>query len=254
MNNCKKNYKILAVGDIQLQAVKNLQAEKLFAQNYNVIEEIWQKTSKKTGGKLFNGAVLSFISINKKQNKIKVVAHFVEYKNYLAQSKQSDLKLGIKLVGVSGIIILEEKGINYIVFAKRTNNVTEYPGFFELVPSGSIDKECVNASGVVSFQSKLLSEFAEETGLPKNYVEDISGFAFVLDTNHNVYDICCKILLKAKKESVAKKFLGSKEYSKPEFVSINNLNSFIRKNAATIVPTSMAILEAYIQNNFAGKI
>lgn len=131
-----------------------------------------------------------------------------------------------------------------MVFAKRADNITEYPGFLELVPSGSIDKECVGASGVVDYQSKLLAEFIEETGLSKEYVKEISGFAFVLDVGHNVYDICCKILLETSKEIVAQRF-RSKEYHAPVFVAMNDLGSFVKENVDSIVPTSMAIIEAY---------
>ena len=131
-----------------------------------------------------------------------------------------------------------------MVFAKRADDITEYPGFLELVPSGSIDKECADAKGIVDYRSKLLSEFVEETGLSKEYVKKISGFAFVLDINHNVYDICCEILLKAEKELIIQKF-SSKEYNAPVFVALNDLNSFIRANVNSIIPTSMALIEAY---------
>ncbi len=247
MNNLKKNYKIIAIGDIQLQAAEDPKIEKILAKNHDVIEEIWQKILKEKGKKLFNGTLPNFIRVNKKGYKIKIAAHFIEYKQFIAQRKHPDLKLGIRPIGVSGIIVLKENSKNYIVFARRTNNVTEYPGFLELVPSGSIDKKYADANGVIDFQSKLLAEFVEETGLSKDYVKDISGFALVLDMDHQVYDVCCKILLKAKKDLVAKKFSGSKEYQAPVFVSINDLGKFIREKADIIVPTSMAIIEAYMQ-------
>lgn len=252
MSNQKTNYKIVAIGDIRLQAIQNLQTEKILSQNRDAIEEIWQKTSKEKGGKLFNGTLPNFIRVDKKGARIEIISHFIEYKQFLAQRKQPDLKLGISPIGVSGIIVLEENGNEYVVFAKRTNNVTEYPGFFELVPSGSIDKECADVNGVVDYRSKLLSEFVEETSLSKNEVKGISGFAFVLDISHNVYDICCRILLEAKKEEVAAEF-SSKEYNAPVFVAMNELDSFIKANATTIVPTSMALIEAYMQSNFAIK-
>jgi len=137
-----------------------------------------------------------------------------------------------------------------VVFAKRADNITEYPGFLELVPSGSIDKECADAKGVVDYRSKLLSEFGEETSLSKEYVKRISGFAFVLDINHNVYEICCEILLETEKELVAQKF-SSKEYNAPVFIATNNLDNFVKSNVASIVPTSMALIEAYRQSKWA---
>ena len=139
--------------------------------------------------------------------------------------------------------------MEYVVFAKRANGTTEYPGFFELVPSGSIDKECADNSGIVDYKSKLLSEFTEETGLPRECVKDISGFAFVLDTNDNVYDVCCKIVIdNTERDLVIQKFSSSKEYQSPIFVGIGELDDFIKLNYNSIVPTSMALVEAYIRS------
>ena len=200
---------------------------------------------KKEDRNLFNGTLLNFIRVSKKKNKIKILANFIEYKHFLAQRMRPNLRLGIKPIGVSGIMVLEEKGISYIVFAKRAKNVTEYPGFFELIPSGSIDEKCLSANGIINFQAKLLLELMEETGLSKSYVKHIFGFAFILDTNHNVYDICCKIFLKAKKELVVGNFIKSKEYSEPVFIPVDDLDLFIKKNVFKIVPTSVAIARAY---------
>ena len=53
--------------------------------------------------------------------------------------------------------------------------------FLSSSPLLSIDKECADTNGVVDYKFKLLSEFVEETGLSKEYVKKISGFAFVLN-------------------------------------------------------------------------
>ena len=139
--------------------------------------------------------------------------------------------------------------MEYVIFAKRASDTTEYPGFFELVPSGSIDKECADNSGIVDYKSKLLSEFTEETSLSRECVKDISGFAFVLDTNDTVYDVCCKIVIdNTERDLVIQKFSSSKEYQSPIFVGIGELDDFIKLNYNSIVPTSMALVEAYIRS------
>ncbi|MEK6646851.1 MAG: hypothetical protein AABY84_09295 [Candidatus Firestonebacteria bacterium] len=244
MNDLKMNYEVVAVGNIEMRTIQDSRIDDILTQNRDVIEEIWRKAQEERGGKLFNGTLPNFVRVNRERERIEILGHFIEYKQFLAQRKRPDLKLGIKPIGVSGIIILEDKASEYVVFAKRADNITEYPGFLELVPSGSIDKECAGSNGVVDYQSKLLSEFIEETGLSKEYVKEISGFAFVLDIGHNVYDICCEILLKANKEMVTQSFC-SKEYNAPVFVAMSDLDSFVKANVDSIVPTSMAIIEAY---------
>jgi hypothetical protein len=244
MNDFKIDYEVVAVGNIEMRAIQDARIDDILAKNRDVIGEIWRKAQEERGGKLFNGTLPNFVSLNQEREKVEIHGYFIEYKQFLAQRRRPDLKLGIKPIGVSGIIILDDKGSECVVFAKRSDNITEYPGFLELVPSGSIDKECVGANGVVDYQSKLLSEFIEETGLSKEYVKKISGFAFVFDVGHNVYDICCKILLGASKEIIAQRF-QSNEYNAPVFVATNDLDSFVKANVDSIVPTSMAIIEAY---------
>lgn len=244
MSDSKINYEVVAVGNIEMRTTQDSRIDNCSTQNRDVIEEIWRRVQEERGGKLFNGALPNFVSFNQESGRVVIFGYFIEYKQFIAQRRRPDLKLGIKPIGVSGIIVLDDKGTEYVVFARRANNSTEYPGFLELVPSGSIDKECVGSNGVVDYQSRLLSEFREETGLSEEYIKEISGFAFVLDVGHNVYDICCKILLETSKEVVAQKF-RSDEYNAPVFVAMDGLDSFVKANVDSIVPTSMAIIEAY---------
>ena len=237
-------YKIIATGNIDLQEIKsNPQTERLIDENKKAIEDTWLDASKNK--KMFNGVLLNICEINKKKDKIEINGNFVEYKNFFAQTK-TGLDLGIKPIGVSGITIFKEANTEYVIIAKRSENVTQYPNFFELVPSGSIDKKCINTDGTIDYKSKLLSEFTEETGLSKNLVKDISSFVFVLDTDHNVYDIGCKILLDAEKKLIEEKFKDSEEYSDPIFIAVNELNNFVKTQKNLIVPTSMALINAYI--------
>jgi len=242
------NYEIVAIGNIQLQTMKDSQIDGILASNRDIIEEIWQNTQKEKGGKLFNGTLTNFVRVDKKNISNHIIkSHFIEYKSFLAQRKRPDLNLGIKPIGVSGVIVLKEANKEYVVFAKRANDVTEYPAFLELVPSGSIDKEYSDVNGTIDYKAKLLSEFSEETGLPKDYVKEISSFAFVLDTNHNVYDICCKILVESTRELFFSKFKSSKEYQSPAAIAVDDLGDFVKVNNDSIVPTSLALIEAYMR-------
>jgi hypothetical protein len=244
MNFLEPNYEVIAIGNVYVRTRDNPYFEKSIIQHQNIIEEIWNQSLKERNGNLFNGTLANFIKINTDKNTLEVVIHFVEYKQFIAQRNNPGLKLNIKPVGVSGITILNDGNSNCAIFAKRSTTVTEYPGFLELIPSGSIDTDCVYTSGVIDYKSKILSEFVEESGIPKESIRQISGFAFVLDRQHNVYDICCEILFDGKKESIEKQFL-SEEYATPTFVNINDLDKFVESNSGIIVPTSLAIIKAY---------
>lgn len=243
----KKNYKIIGIGDILVETMENPKADSVFAKYQDVIEEIWQKTQREKHEKLFNGDLLNFVGVEKQGHTIKVTAHFTQYKNFFAQRSRPDLPLSIAVVGVSGLTMLQENATGYVVFAKRARQVTDYPGYFELVPSGHIERGDVDAKGRVDFESALVSEFVEETGLSRQCITEIAGFVFVWDIHHNVYDVCCRIVLQAKKESMAKTLAGSGEYCQPTFVSVKDLSKFMRGNADSIVPTSLAIIDAWRQ-------
>jgi len=247
MNDLKKGYEIVVIGKIQLRTTDALPSQGVLVRNREAIEAIWQESQKEKGGKLFNGTIANLVKVEAKGDIIELMSHFIEYKHFLAQIKKPALKLGLKPIGVSGIIILKDKSDEYVIFAKRADNVTEYPCFLELAPSGSIDQGCVQADGSVDYQSQILSEFIEETGFSKEYIKGISGFVLVLDKAHQVYDIGCRILLEGKKERISQDF-SSTEYGAPVFVPMDDLGDFIKMNSASIVPTSMALIEAYRQN------
>ena len=239
----KLNYKIIATGDVKLRLVDR-PTLKISDKQKQVIEKTWQGLLRKNS-KLFSDALLNFATLDIKGSKINIGGDFVEYKQFLANREQPELKLNIKPIGVSGMIIIREGGTDYVVWAKRAGGVANYPNFFELVPSGSIDKEFVLANGDVDYKSKLLSEFSEETGLPKNYVKEVLGFALVLDTAKNIYDICCIISVNKKRLPMEKYFHKSEEYKNFRFVPLKDLDIFIKDRTDSIVPSSMALIRAY---------
>ncbi len=240
----KLNYRIIATGNVKLR-LSDKPTVKIPGKKGRIIDKLWKDILQKRGG-LFNGQLLEFASVNKNGDNIHLSGNFIEYKQFIADKKQPELKLNIKPVGVSGIIIAKEDGIDYAVFARRTKEVTDYPNFLELVPSGSIDREFLLKNGDIDYRSKILSEFSEETGLPKNYVKQISGFALVLDASKNIYDICCTILVKKDRATITKYFHKSKEYKNFQFVPLKDLYTFIEETDS-IVPTSIALIKAYTQ-------
>lgn len=239
-------HEVVALGQIEMRMIRDSRLDDLLARHRTVIDAIWREVQEERGGTLFNGALPCFVRVCREGKKTTIFGHFIEYKQFIAQRRRPDLQLDIKPVGVSGITVLVCRDGEYVFFARRTAKTTEYPGFLELVPSGSIDQEFITADGLVDYRAKLLSEFTEETGLSRDCVRSVSGFALVLDTDHHVYDICCEIVLALSKETFGHAF-RSDEYSDPLFVSRIDLETFIHANADSIVPTSAAIIEAYLK-------
>lgn len=240
-------YDIVGEGAVVLRQVP--QSESLIAklEEYAAeIDTVWSHELRRRP--LFNGTVFSAQSIENKEGIITVSGSFVEYKSFLAQRVIGGLDLGIRAVGVSGIVILHDKAQQpCAVIAQRTNTVTEYQGFFELVPSGSIDASCQMDNQTIDYRQKLLDELAEETSWHSSG-DAVSSLALVFDSAHMLYDICCMITLEESSEVLMRRFMGGTEYQVAQCVRLQDLDAFIHKNSNSIVPTSLAMLEVFRRN------
>ena len=241
------DYQIIAVGNIELKVKKDFTSD-LLIEKKDDVERIWQAEVDKND-KLFNGLFLNYHSIEKSEDAVEAFGHFVEYKNFIAQRLESGLDLNIKPIGVSGLSVFEDAGEEYVLLAKRSKDVTQYPGCLELVPSGTIDGQFMKENGVVDYQAQLENEFYEETGLPKGSVIDVKGFALILDTQDSVYDVCCKVTFKADSKNIIDGMKLSGEYNEPQCVALNDLSDFVRENKDGIIPCSRAVIEAYAQSS-----
>ena len=198
----------------------------------DAIEKLWNDELKKR--KLFNGNIVSYRSHENNHGALNIKCFITQYKYFFAQLRNPELNLNITPIGVSGIIIDEE---NNTLLAVR-QNVTEYNGYYELIPAGSIDSSKREGSNIL-FQNQLITEFEEETRISKDVVKEIQPFCLIFDKNHGVYDICSKIhiygSLKNKLNTEQ-----NEEYRNIEKMNLKNLLSNIEHNK--YVPTSITIL------------
>ena len=227
------------MGDIFLRYTSTLDLSS--SPHYEQIENFWSFESQKK--KLENNFVLCFENISKQNKKIIVDGKFVEYKIILADRFLPNLGLGINQIGVSGIVIVNEDDENFVLFSSRTEQTTEYPGFFELVPSGHIEKSNLLNDGTIDYKAKILNEFIEETGCTKELISSIDSLGLVFDIQNHVYDVCCILHTKETRSKITKNFGNVSEYSKPIMIPFKEIETFKHQNYQKIVPTSLAILE-----------
>lgn len=237
-------YRIIAVGDITVTAVpQSAELKKKLSRKSEHIETAWAALSRTRP--LFNGAMLNIASVTKTDGHIVIGAHSVSYKDFLAERNDPSLKLGIRPIGVSGLLLVKDaQGLEYAVFASRKASVTQWPGRLELVPSGSIDARHITPSGSVAYEAQIREELSEEVGVEAKNVKTITGFALVYDAQERVYDICCTIELSLRKEDLEKIFTDSVEYEKPLYIPYKDIDAFIALHKEEIVPTSLALLAA----------
>lgn len=241
MKTVAENYKILGIGDVRLRVAEDAEARQTLAQFEGEVDDIWERALRQR--KLFNGKLLGFLGLRRNGAAMEVIAHPTEYKYFFAKSQRPTLGFSIYPIAVSGITVLSRESQTYALFAERGKEVSEYPGWLELVPSGSLDGSFIDQDGLVDFRAQLLTELTEETGLAAEDVKKVSGAALVLDTRDSVYDICCKIVVDGEKSAAFEQLRPSAEYRNPIWVSTGQLKDFAAKHAGRIVPASMAIIE-----------
>jgi len=242
--NYMSDYQIVTGGDIVLHYQEN--SLKYSSQIEEKISQIWENELKKKNPNIFNDKVLSFLKISEKNNQKIIDVTYVDYKTILADRKDSSLSLNVNQIGVSGITILKEN--NQVLFSQRAPTITEYLGYFELVPSGNLDTSVLENDGTINFKSKIISEFEEETGLSKKSINNLKTLCLVKDNINHVYDVCCLLEIDINEGQLESSFNKVSEYEKPIFVPVKELSEFSKKNSDKLVPTSKAIIDYYLKN------
>lgn len=198
------------------------------------IDRIWQQQLELSGGKLFNGKMLNFMSYFQER----MVGQFIDYKYYLAQLIEPKLAsiLHIQPIAISGITMAGDN----ILCGRRSVNVTQYPGFYELAPSGGMDP--VHAEqDVFNLGKQLMSELVEETGIIEKNVISIVPIAWVFDQQKESFEICMAIQIRP--ETMMEAFSSSLEYETLHWISKKGLKNQLHKN-------SWVPLSVYMINHF----
>jgi HAD superfamily hydrolase (TIGR01509 family) len=195
------------------------------------IDKLWNDELKKR--KLFNGKIVSYKSHDKSGDTLRIECFVTQYKYFFAQLREPGLNLNITPIGVSGIIIDTDN--NTIVAARH--NVTEYEGFYEFMPAGSIDSSKTE-NGAILFQEQIIEEYEEETQFKKLTIDKIKPYCLIFDKNHGVYDICSKIHIKGLINNLMKSN-QTEEYKNIEIMNIEEIKNSITANK--FVPTSVVI-------------
>lgn len=219
--------------------------EQTVSEQATEVGRIWQEALSKPGNRMFNGTLLSYLSHQVQGNRLEMTGHFVDFKSFYAQYSQG-VELGIKPVSVSGMIVATFNQKKQVLFARRADWVTQNPGQLELVPSGGLDRPCALEDKRVDYQQKLREEFTEETGLEVSLIEKIQPMLLVYDDREKVYDICCVISLN--QEDTLAESLKTGEYSQFEWVPVDDLAGYVNTRYQRLVPTSIAICQAYVQS------
>ncbi|MFQ5698246.1 MAG: hypothetical protein ACE5IL_08180 [Myxococcota bacterium] len=144
-------------------------------------------------------------------------------------------------VGVSGLVVSDA----CVLFGRRSDSVTGYPGFLELLPSGSVDATFYDPeTRRVDHRRQLLRELHEEVGLTDSVVSSSETLGVVRDDRDPSCDVVIRldVSLSAKDLRDLRALRGNEEYREIWPVRIAELGEFLEGRSGETVPTSLAIL------------
>jgi len=202
------------------------------------VERIWQAEQKRRGKAMFNGRILSALTVKEEG----ICGCVAEYRHLIAQRVRPELfdELRIRPVAVSGLF----ECVDGIVFGRRSGTTTQDAGLWELVPSGGIDTSKTSGPEV-DYLSQVLTELTEETGIKADSISSTIPFCLVEDTSSRVVDI--GIAIKSSLSAVAiltiHQGAATKEYRELRIVPHAEVSGFINDEAPRIVGVSAMLIQ-----------
>jgi 8-oxo-dGTP pyrophosphatase MutT (NUDIX family) len=144
-------------------------------------------------------------------------------------------------LAVSGAVSVADARGEVFLIGRRAPGVTQYPGWWELLPSGGLDAEAA-ADGSVDYQAQLQRELTEETGLTEDLVTSSCPLALIFDPGEKVVDLGVRMTLALDRESVMGRLAPGTEYDAFQLLSETELSSLAGTEPG-LVPTSLTLLD-----------
>jgi hypothetical protein len=205
------------------------------------VDRLWGIEQLRRSEPLSNGGILSAVSVSPDR----ILGKIARYKHYIAQRARPELYdvLQIRPVAVSGVL----ECMDGLVFGRRAQDVTQQPGFWELVPSGGIDVSDVTSTQEIDYRAQVLKELREEIGVGEGGVSKLTPFCLVEDRASHVIDIgiamLCPLPLAALQRTHRE---ASGEYQEICAIPVDGIDSFIGSAAPGLVPASIVLARQFL--------
>jgi 8-oxo-dGTP pyrophosphatase MutT (NUDIX family) len=194
------------------------------------VQELWD--AEREQRPVVNGSIACVESMQDGR----IEGRLAEYRLFIARERSAELRdrLQLQPIGVSGVVVFPNGDV---LLGRRSEEVTEYPGAWELVPSGAVGGDAVGADGRVDTLAVLLTELEEETGIRREAVVAARPLGVVHDPGQDGFDICYELRLSGEAELPAS---DSSEYGELRVLSAEEAELLMR--AGAVVPASRTIL------------
>jgi hypothetical protein len=207
------------------------------------VDEVWGRAVCERGSELHDSPILVFRERETRGEVTVIHGEYLPYRYYYARGRLGERGPAVAPMGVNGFTLLNDGGGRYLVFGRRGPRVSWYPGLWECVPSGGLDRRCARPDGTVDFGAMLAEEFEEELCLPASTARIGGSFGIVYDRTTWTYDVCCRIEASCPRETVLEAVRRSGEYSEVRFVELDRLADTAREFGESLIPTARAMIE-----------
>jgi 8-oxo-dGTP pyrophosphatase MutT (NUDIX family) len=163
------------------------------------------------------------------------------YRHYLARRRDPSLMAAIPgpALGVSGVTLFED---GRVLIGRRASDVTDFPGRWELLPSGSVEQRGTTAGERVDVIGSVLDELSEEAGIDRDEVSELRTLGLFRSPENRVLLICFALVVRATADDVMSRSLDRAEYS--DLVALSPAEALGLLEGADAVPASPALLRA----------
>lgn len=229
-------YRILREGAIAVEDCET-NAQETLAPYHKAVSEIWEAELKRRSGNLYEGQLFRLSGWKITEAGLTLCGHFAPYSYFLARYCDPTLPYDFRPISVTGICLAHGKAL----LAKR-GNVTQYPGCWELVPSGGLEPEVVlQQGGIIHVEAQLLAELTEETGISASQVEQVIPLGLILNDESGVFCLAFALLFQTlpNHESHA----THAEYDNMVWVPNEELDKYFGAGKTDFVPVSKALIQ-----------
>jgi hypothetical protein len=202
------------------------------------IDRRWTIAQTRTGGRLFNGRVFSADTMTPEL----VSGHWTEYRRIVAQMDQVALhrELDLRPMAVGGVL----RGPDGVVFGQRPARAVYQAGMWQLPPAGSIDTGAENPDGTIDFARQILTELAEELGMPARMARIVRPLCIVEHAGSHVCDLGVEIetRLTAGEIAACHAHAPDAEYGELRMVPVAELKDFVTAAGERLTPQARVFL------------
>ncbi|MBS0655482.1 MAG: hypothetical protein JSR46_06890 [Verrucomicrobia bacterium] len=199
------------------------------------VEKIWQEQNE-VKNNLYNTPLLSYVSHDEQR----IFGQFVEYRHFVACQYHPELRKSLNVcpLSVSGLCLSDD----HILVGKRDMKLSTYGGYYECIPSGTIEARAYS-HGEVDFFMQLAWELEEEAHIGEKMIQEIHPLGLFYDEKMGIYDIGMWVRLDLLKQE--RRNEGSEEYPMIEWMPIAKWQQLLAEPDAKIVPLSKALWKVY---------